>query len=253
MTEQVQEHGSFSFHFHTLTTGFLSESPSIYAVLNLQGMDLMETVKRWDAIYQQKGRTYVSSLEYLPEILTLFQASSVKKVLDLGCGSGAYLVALAQNGFEVYGLDFSMEAIAVAKSWLQEAGYKANLKRSSIYTDLPYKDQFFDAVISFRVLHHATRDNISNLIKELERVLIPQGIIFITVPKWRMPRKKMRNFKKLDSRTFILTEGDQKDVVHYLFNKKLLRKAFANFAIQTLRIDNGYYCLIGTLNNSSMS
>ena len=66
-----------------------------------------------------------------------------------------------------------------------------------------------------------------------------------------MPRKKMRNFKKIDSRTFILTEGDQKDVVHYLFNKKLLQKAFANFTIQTLRIDNGYYCLIGLLTNSS--
>ncbi len=79
-------------------------------------MIFMRNVKRWDAIYKQKARTYITSLEYLHEILTLFQTYSVKKVLDLGCGSGEYIVSLAKNVFEVYGLDFSIEAIEVAKS-----------------------------------------------------------------------------------------------------------------------------------------
>jgi 2-polyprenyl-3-methyl-5-hydroxy-6-metoxy-1,4-benzoquinol methylase len=207
----------------------------------------MGTVKRWDAIYKRKGRTYVSSLEYLNEILKLFQTYSVKNVLDLGCGSGGYLVSLAKNGFEVYGLDFSKEAVDVAKSWLKEEGCEGNLKIGSIYEKLPYADHFFDAVISFRVIHHATIDEIRKLIKELERVLKPQGLIFVTVPKWRIPRKKMGAFKMYDSRTFIFSEGDQKDVMHYLFNKQLLKKEFNKFNIKTLRIDHGYYCLMGVL------
>ena len=220
-------------------------------------MIFMQNVKRWNAIYKQKGRTYVSSLEYFNEILTLFQTYSVKKVLDLGCGSGGYVVSLAKNGYEVYGLDFSKEAIEVAKSWLKDNGNKGNLKLGSIYKKLPYGDNFFDAVISFRVIHHATIEDIRKLIKELERILKPQGLLFITVPKWRMPRKKMGNFRMFDSRTFIFKEGDQKDVMHYLFNKKLLKNEFKNFHINTLRINNGdstkdnlakteqYYCLIG--------
>jgi SAM-dependent methyltransferase len=217
----------------------------------------MKNVKRWDAIYKQKGRTYVSSLEYLNEILMLFQTYSIKKILDLGCGSGGYLVSLAKNGFEVYGLDFSLEAIEVAKSWLRDEECEGHLKIGSIYKELPYADHFFDAVLSFRVIHHAKIDDIRKLIKELERVLKPQGLIFITIPKWKIPRKKMGNFKRFDSRTFIFKEGDQKDVMHYLFNKKLLKKEFKNFKISTLRIDNdyykkddstikeSYYCLIG--------
>jgi len=204
-------------------------------------MLFLRNVKRWDAIYKKNGRTYITSLEYLTEILTLFQTNSVKKILDLGCGSGGYIVSLAKNGFEVYGLDFSMEAIEVSKSWLKEEGYEGNLKLGSIYKKLPYEDNVFDAVLSFRVIHHATIDDIRKMIKELERILKPQGLIFITVPKWRMPRKKMGNFKKFDSRTFIFKEGDQKDVIHYLFNKKLLKKEFNNFKIDTLRIDNSYY------------
>ncbi len=201
----------------------------------------MRNVKRWNAIYKQKGRTYITSLEHLNEILTLFQTYSVKKVLDLGCGSGGYIVSLAKNGFEVYGLDFSIEAIEVAKSWLKEDGYEGNLELASIYKELPYSDNIFDAVISFRVIHHAKIEDIRKLIKELERILKPQGLIFITVPKWRILRKKVGNLEMFDSRTFILKEVDQKDVVHYLFNKKLLKKEFKNFKINTLRINNGYY------------
>ena len=87
-----------------------------------------------------------------------------------------------------------MEAIEVAKSWLKDDGYEGNLKLGSIYTKLPYEDNFFDAVISFRVIHHATIEDIRKMIKELERILKPKGLIFITVPKWRMPRKKNGKF-----------------------------------------------------------
>ena len=70
--------------------------------------------------------------------MKLFKIPSVKKVLDLGCGSGGYLVSLAKNGFDVFNLDFSSEAIAVAQSWLKEEGYEGNLKLESIYKTLPY-------------------------------------------------------------------------------------------------------------------
>ena len=57
----------------------------------------------------------------------------------------------------------------------------------------------------------------------------------------------------LDSRTYVPIEGEEKGVVHYAFNKKLLRKEFKNFKIDCLRLDCGkqewerYYCLDGKL------
>ena len=212
----------------------------------------MVHVKQWDAIYKQVGRHYITSLEYMPELSKLFAKHDVKKVLDLGCGAGGHMVYLARHGFEVYGIDISKEAIKIAEEWLKEKKLKGNLRVGSIYKRLAYRDDFFDAVISFRVLHHAKIQDIRKVIKEIERVLKPHGVLFITIRK-KISRKKMTKHKMLDSRTYVPIEGEEKGTVHYLFNKKLLREEFRNFEIHELRIDYGkkewerYYCLIGEL------
>jgi ubiquinone/menaquinone biosynthesis C-methylase UbiE len=97
------------------------------------------------------------------------------------------------------------------------------------------------------VIHHARIEDIRKAIKEIQRVLKPRGLIFITVRK-RIPKKRRLKFKKLDSRTYIPVEGDEKGLIHYLFNKRLLRKEFKNFEIHDIWVDlENYYCLLGEL------
>jgi 2-polyprenyl-3-methyl-5-hydroxy-6-metoxy-1,4-benzoquinol methylase len=205
---------------------------------------------KWDNIYSEKGKGYVSSLEYLPELLTLFKRLRVKRILDLGCGSGAHMALLAKNGFEVYGIDGSERAIEVSRAYLKEENLRGDLRIGSMWEKLPYENNFFDAVISFRAIYHGKIEDIRKTIKEVERILKPQGLIFITVRK-KTPNRTMSKHTMLDSRTYIPTEGEEKGVVHYIFNKKLLRKEFNGFKIDNLRIDAGkqewerYYCLIG--------
>ena len=209
---------------------------------------------QWDEIYRQQDRNYVSSLEYLPELLTLFKEHGIRKVLDLGCGSGTHIASLADSGFEVYGIDNSEKAIAVARKYFKEKRLKGNLKVESMYGKLPYENDFFDVIISFRAIYHAKIDDIRKTIKEIERVLKPHGLIFITTRK-KTPNRTMSRHNMLDSRTYVPTEGEEAGVIHYAFNKKLLRKEFKNFKINCLQIDFGtqdwerYYCLIGELNH----
>ena len=212
-------------------------------------------MEQWDVIYKKTGRHFISSLDYMPELLNLLKKRNVTNVLDLGCGSGTHISHLAKHGFEVYGIDVSQQAIEIAKERLKAKKLEGNLKVGSIYKRLPYEDDFFDAVISFRTTHHAKLGDIRKAIKEIERILRPHGLIFMTIRK-RIPAKKMMKHKMLDSRTYVPVEGDEKGVVHYLFNKKLLRREFGNFRIRELRIDHGreewerYYCLIGELRDS---
>ena len=213
-------------------------------------MAFLNNMTRWDSIYSKKGRSYVSSLEYLPELLTLFERHNIKRVLDLGCGSGGHMTPLAKNGFEVYGIDSSEKAINVARAYLREDNLRGDLKIGSMWEKLPYENNFFDAVISFRAIYHGKIEDIRKTIREIERTLKPHGLIFITVRK-KTPNRTMAKHRMLNSKTYVPMEGEEKGVVHYIFNKKLLRSEFKKFKIDCLRIDSGkqewerYYCLIG--------
>ena len=202
-------------------------------------------LKQWDEIYKRYGKYLVNPQENMERIVKVFKEKNVEKVLDLGCGSGRHLIFLAGHGFKVYGIDLAETGIKLAKDWLDKKGLNADLKIGSVYKKLPYNTAFFDAVISTRVIHHARIIEIRKAIREIHRVLKPGGLIFITVRK-RTPKKRRAKFMTLDSRTYVPVEGDEKGLIHYLFNKRILKKEFSSFRIHDIWVDReNYYCLLG--------
>lgn len=220
----------------------------------------------WNKIFKLNGKEYVSSLNYLPELFTLFNKHNVKRVIDLGCGIGAHLIALAEQGFEVCGVDTSEEAIEIAASSFKERGLTCDFRNTSMFDPLPLKGNSFDAVICFRALNHAKIDDIRASIREMERILTPHGLIFITVPApWPGRKKKVSMIERTsgnvvsiqtnEPRTRIHLSGEEAGVVHYSFNMALLKKEFEHFNILDLRIGDFkdlnstrqvyYYTLIG--------
>jgi SAM-dependent methyltransferase len=59
-----------------------------------------------------------------PELVTLVESGDVQpgRAIDLGCGEGDNSIFLAQQGFQVTGVDFSPSAITKAMAKAQEAG-----------------------------------------------------------------------------------------------------------------------------------
>lgn len=224
--------------------------------------------KQWDKIFKWYGGVFTKPQEDVPEITNLFKRKLVKKVLDLGCGSGRHTVYLAKHGFDVYGLDVAPKGIKMTKDWLKKEKLKAKLKINSIYKKLPYKDNFFDAIISTQVIHHERIKNIKKLIKEIERILKPKGLIFITVRRKRFTFKKLRKIKTIkglssgkvkvrdkiiEDRTCVPIEGGEKGLIHFLFNKKLLREEFGHFKIHDIWVESNkrHYCLLGELKSKN--
>jgi len=193
--------------------------------------------------FKKEGKVYFESQEDMPGMVKLFKKRGVRKVLDLGCGSGRHTVYFAKNGFNTYGLDIAPVGLKITKDWLKQEGLRANLKLSSIFNRLPYKDNFFDAIISIQVINHGRIESIRKLIKEMERILKPNGLIFITflqksrVKNWRVGSIHKERFigddcvsrfeerrKVLSLRTLVPIEGTEKGLIHYIFDKEAIRK-----------------------------
>jgi len=103
-----------------------------------------------------------------------------KKVLDVGCGTGLFAYLAAKKGAYVMGIDYSKQAIEIAKKNHQSKNLKyENLDVKNIYGN-------YDVIVSLGTLEHMD-DPISTL-KSLKNHLKPNGKIIITSPNWTNPR-----------------------------------------------------------------
>ncbi len=107
-------------------------------------------------------------------------------VIDLGCGSGINAVWLAQQGFDVTGVDVSPLAIEQARRRAEAAGVRVNF----VLADLvnlpdglgPYPF-FFD-----RGCYHAVRrDNVQGYLRTLEKITAPGSVGLILTGNAKEP------------------------------------------------------------------
>ena len=205
----------------------------------------------WDSAFRSKGKIFTNPDREVIELAKVWKRGEIKKILDLGCGSGRHVVFLSKKGFNVYGIDIAKAGIKIAKEWLNKEKLKAKLKVGDIYEKLPYDSNFFDAIICIRTLNHGKITWIRRCIKEMYRVLKEGGYVFITVRKYqgkkKIPKDKLYGIKWIAPRTYIILGGDEKGIPHFRFNKKILKREIEKyFKIEKLWInENNYYCLLG--------
>ena len=96
-----------------------------------------------------------------------------KKVLDLGCGSGRFTVALGLLGAkEIIGVDWGDDGLAKGRELATAFGVQAEFLKMDIL-DLEFEDKSFDFIYCNGVTHHSESMEIAT--KELIRVLKDDG------------------------------------------------------------------------------
>lgn len=91
-----------------------------------------------------------------------------RRVLDVGCGTGAFAEALDERGARVWGVDASAEMVDVARSRLP----RRVAVRQARAEELPFKDEWFDRAVARLVVHLLDRPRAFG---ELARVVAPGG------------------------------------------------------------------------------
>lgn len=108
------------------------------------------------------------------------------RVLDVGCGTGTFAVAIkeATPRADVVGFDADPQVLALASRKAAASGASISFVRG-LATDLPFADGVFDRVVSSLFFHHLEREAKARALREIHRVLIPQGELHLA--DWGRP------------------------------------------------------------------
>jgi len=104
--------------------------------------------------------------------------SEDKNILDVGCGTGDFLLICKNNGWNVVGVEPNKKAKNLAKAKL------VNNNVSNLFSDLSeIKELKFDIITLWHVLEHVP--NLEEYISKLKSVLKPNGVLVVAVPNYK--------------------------------------------------------------------
>ena len=168
-----------------------------------------------------------------------------KVVLELGCGTGGFLVQAAQKYKQVIGADIALRWLTVARKRLEQSQVEVPLI-CCCAEHLPLPDNFCDITVAYATLEH-TRDQ-NEVIGETYRVLRPKGGFYINTPNrfsitaephvyvWGvgfLPRNWMNAYVKLIKGV----EYKNKRLLSYFELKKILNR-FQNVVFSLPDVDD---------------
>ncbi len=106
--------------------------------------------------------------------LRLMAPAPGQRIMDLGCGRGELCVAAAQAGARVVALDFSRDALSMARDTARAHGADVLLVCARAEA-LPLRAGALDTVLATDIVEHLPDPDLRAAVAEVRRVLGPRG------------------------------------------------------------------------------
>jgi pseudaminic acid biosynthesis-associated methylase len=112
-------------------------------------------------------RNEINPVTRLPAFKEMLSECLVGSVLEVGCNKGHNLITLSHMfpTSNLVGLDPNKQALRVARSSTTDACFM-----EGVCSDIPFKDSFFDLVMTCGVLIHVPLQDLKQCISEIYRV-----------------------------------------------------------------------------------
>ena len=129
--------------------------------------------RKWAISFDERSRSYVGE-----RARRMLPRSRYGRVLEVGCGTGFFVLNLWQNGYvqEAHGCDISPGMLEACAGNAARLGCTVEL-RTADAERLPYGDGGFDLVVGHAFLHHLPEP--PKALAEMARVLRPGGALFL--------------------------------------------------------------------------
>ena len=152
--------------------------------------NLIENIKRYGEAIEQVGLWNSEKIIFNKYIRKDY------KILDLGCGAGRTTINLYKKGFiNIIGVDIAEKLIDFAKDYA--SGHSLNIDfRIGDATNLDFEDNTFDIVIfSYNGMQCIPKkENREKVLKEVYRVLKPEGLYIFTAHDRHDPKSSHLDF-----------------------------------------------------------
>ncbi len=102
-----------------------------------------------------------------------------KRVVDVGCGSGGLTRLMTRAGANVIGIECNPRQLGKVRT-IEKAGNERYLEGWG--EALPLEDESADILVYFNSLHHVPVENQDQALVEAARVLVPDGLLYISEP-----------------------------------------------------------------------
>lgn len=202
----------------------------------------LKTMTIWENIYQNYkhgGQAWASlSADILPLFREFIKSSDfpVKNVLDIGCGTGNYLIFLKNYGFRLTGIDSSPTAVEMAKNILHD--------NAAVFCQDMFKTKIgkneFDLIISIAAIYHGHKKQIQELVNKIFEAIVTEGKVFITLPTIKSSNNwnTFKKSKQIAGGTFIPLVGPEKGLPHSFYSEQEVLALFSKFTTLQLDIDD---------------
>lgn len=147
----------------------------------MEGATEYTSAAHWNRVYstlRHAGTDLDWEDQWTGAVAPIFRQHRVRRLLDLGCGTGNDVLRLAREGFTAIGLDFSREAIEQGAA---KAGDRAAFIVADMAAPLPFRSDSFDAMMSNVALHMFGDVLTRRVFAEVRRVLRPAGVFVFHV------------------------------------------------------------------------
>lgn len=174
-------------------------------------------------------------------VMELMNSQAKEQILDIGCGSGNFLLQNQHNWVHATGIDVVPELIQQAKE-KSDPKLFTFLTHESSNKSLPFKNESFTIVTCIATLQYI--EDLDLLFSEVARVLKKNGIFIFEVPNFLVFWRRIQLLFGIFPHTSSFHSGWNGGVIHYFTYSKV--KKFAeqkNYKIKKME-SSGIFCKI---------
>jgi SAM-dependent methyltransferase len=150
----------------------------------------MSDTPHWDGRYQ-KGETPWDTGRPSSELQRTLAEAAVTpgRAVELGCGTGSNALWLAQQGFDVSGLDLSPLALEQARRRAEAAGVRVHFVAGDVLRPPPELAGPFDFFFDRGCYHVVRREDVAGYLETLRRLTRPGTLGLVLAGNAREPHQ----------------------------------------------------------------
>lgn len=163
----------------------------------------------------EKAYQFVKGIALANKLQLINSMSPKGTILDIGAGTGDFLLTCKNDGWQATGIEPSAKAKSIAES--------KGITMTASQNDLP--DHSFDVITMWHVLEHVP--DLEAQLQSLKRLLKPEGTVIVAVP----------NFKSYDAQHYQSYWAAYDVPIHlWHFSKTAIQKLFATQGMELVKV-----------------